>query len=125
MGILVFKGEKSAQGISSFQDLCTSLAGRIGTGNIDRVAVDTFAKSFGSGFVAIALFFFAFTILMAYYYIAAVNLVYLNKKVFSKNRGNGAKIAINVLSIFILLAVINGCLKLHFRRYRSRRNGMA
>ena len=38
MVALLFKGEKSAQGISSFQALCTALAGRIGTGNIAGVA---------------------------------------------------------------------------------------
>ena len=31
---LLFAGEKSEEGISSFQGLCTALAGRIGTGNI-------------------------------------------------------------------------------------------
>ncbi|MGG7060333.1 alanine:cation symporter family protein, partial [Clostridium tertium] len=38
MVTLLFKGEKSAEGISSFQALCTALAGRIGTGNIAGVA---------------------------------------------------------------------------------------
>jgi alanine or glycine:cation symporter, AGCS family len=36
--------------------------------------------AFGSGFVAIALLFFAFTTIMAYYYIAETNLSYLFKK---------------------------------------------
>lgn len=35
---LLFSGEKSEQGISSFQGFCTALAGRIGTGNIAGVA---------------------------------------------------------------------------------------
>ena len=35
---LLFAGEKSEQGISSFQGFCTALAGRIGTGNIAGVA---------------------------------------------------------------------------------------
>lgn len=38
MVVLLAKGEKSDKGISSFQALCTSLAGRIGTGNIAGVA---------------------------------------------------------------------------------------
>ena len=42
-------------------------------------AVDTLIPGFGSAFVAVALFFFAFTTLMAYYYIAEVNLTYLVK----------------------------------------------
>ncbi|CAI2044557.1 Na+/alanine symporter [Serratia marcescens] len=35
---------------------------------------------FGSYFVAIALFFFAFTTIVAYYYIAETNVAYLNRK---------------------------------------------
>lgn len=35
---LLLGGEKSEQGISSFQGFCTALAGRIGTGNIAGVA---------------------------------------------------------------------------------------
>ena len=45
-----------------------------------QYAVDTHFPSFGAGFVAIALLFFAFTTIMAYYYIAETNLSYLNKK---------------------------------------------
>ncbi|WJZ02623.1 alanine/glycine:cation symporter family protein [Corynebacterium freiburgense] len=40
-------------------------------------AVDTLIPGFGSGFVAIALLLFAFTTLVAFYYIAHTNLVYL------------------------------------------------
>ncbi len=36
---------------------------------------------FGSMFVAIALFFFAFTTIVAYYYIAETNIAYINRKV--------------------------------------------
>lgn len=45
-----------------------------------QFAIDTHFPSFGSGFVAIALLFFAFTTIMAYYYIAETNLSYLNKE---------------------------------------------
>jgi AGCS family alanine or glycine:cation symporter len=43
-------------------------------------AVNTHFPALGGGFVAIALFFFAFTTIMAYYYIAETNLSYLNAK---------------------------------------------
>lgn len=76
-----------------------------------QAAVDKFLPGFGSAFVAIALLFFAFTTIMAYYYIAEVNLVYLNKKIFSKHRGNGEKIVINILRVFMLFSVGNGCMK--------------
>lgn len=38
MVALLFSGQKSEKGISSFQGFCTELAGRIGTGNIAGVA---------------------------------------------------------------------------------------
>ncbi|MGM7719299.1 alanine/glycine:cation symporter family protein [Metabacillus sp. Hm71] len=43
-------------------------------------AVETVLPGFGSMFVSIAIFFFAFTTLMAYYYISETTLVYLDKK---------------------------------------------
>jgi len=42
-----------------------------------QAAIDTVFPGFGSAFVAIALFFFAFTTIMAYYYIAETNVAYL------------------------------------------------
>lgn len=43
-------------------------------------AVESILPGFGSLFVSIAIFFFAFTTLMAYYYIAETTLVFLDKK---------------------------------------------
>lgn len=45
-----------------------------------QAAVGTVFPDIGPGFVAIAIFFFAFTCLMAYYYIAETTLVYLQEK---------------------------------------------
>ncbi|MED4207301.1 alanine/glycine:cation symporter family protein [Neobacillus mesonae] len=45
-----------------------------------QMAVETALPGFGPGFVSIAIFFFAFTTLMAYYYIAETTLVYLSGK---------------------------------------------
>lgn len=45
-----------------------------------QAALSHHFSSFGSGFVAIALFFFAFTTLMAYYYFAETNIAYLFQK---------------------------------------------
>lgn len=44
-----------------------------------QMAISTHFPSIGSGFVAFALMFFAFTTIMAYYYIAETNLSYLQK----------------------------------------------
>ncbi|WP_099190784.1 alanine/glycine:cation symporter family protein [Tepidibacter mesophilus] len=67
-------------------------------------AVETLFPSFGSAFVAIALFFFAFTTLMAYYYIAETNVAYLIRK--SKNKS-----LINVLRFAMLGATFYGAIK--------------
>ena len=71
-------------------------------------AVDTLVPGFGSAFVAVALFFFAFTTLMAYYYIAEVNLTYLVKKI---NKGKSSKIATNLLRLTLLVMTAFGCVK--------------
>jgi AGCS family alanine or glycine:cation symporter len=44
-----------------------------------QLAVDSVVPGFGKPFVAIALFFFAFTTLLAYYYIAETNVAYLRR----------------------------------------------
>jgi alanine or glycine:cation symporter, AGCS family len=46
-----------------------------------QAAVESVFPGFGAPFVAIALFFFAFTTIMAYYYMAETNLAYINQKV--------------------------------------------
>ncbi|PRD46402.1 alanine/glycine:cation symporter family protein [Sphingobacterium haloxyli] len=57
----------------------------------------------GDSFVAIALFFFAFTTIMAYYYIAETNVSFVMAA--SKN-----KLLIWVLRLLILLSVYLGCI---------------
>lgn len=71
-----------------------------------QMAVDTLIPGFGAGFVSIALFFFAFTTLMAYYYYAEQNVAYLF-------RGNEAtrKTVINVTRILILISTYYGAVK--------------
>lgn len=51
-----------------------------------QAAVDSVVPGVGSGFVAIALFFFAFTTLMAYYYYAETNIAYLVRSATSRKR---------------------------------------
>jgi AGCS family alanine or glycine:cation symporter len=45
-----------------------------------QLAIDTTIPGFGSGFVAVALFFFAFTTLMSYYFQAETNVYFLVRK---------------------------------------------
>lgn len=61
-------------------------------------------NNFGSGFVAIALFFFAFTTLMAYYYIAETNVSYM----FS---GNTRRIGIFLMKFILLGSAFYGTVK--------------
>jgi AGCS family alanine or glycine:cation symporter len=58
----------------------------------------------GSYFVAVALFFFAFTTLMAYYYIAETNVAYLTRK-------RGGPLMMFLLKLAIMAAVFFGCLR--------------
>jgi AGCS family alanine or glycine:cation symporter len=46
-----------------------------------QTALENVMPGFGALFVAIALFFFAFTTIVAYYYIAETNIAYLNRTV--------------------------------------------
>ncbi|GAA0100638.1 alanine/glycine:cation symporter family protein [Paraclostridium bifermentans] len=73
-------------------------------------AVDTLIPGFGSAFVAVALFFFAFTTLMAYYYISEVNLAYLAKRILNNNEKT-KKVLINILKVVILASTYYGCVK--------------
>lgn len=69
-----------------------------------QAAIETIFPGFGAGFVAIALFFFAFTTIMAYYYIAETNVAYLA-------RGNNSKWAIFLLKVVLLGATFYGAVK--------------
>lgn len=69
-----------------------------------QFAVGTHFPALGKGFVAVSLLFFAFTTIMAYYYIAETNLSYLIRK--SNNTW-----AIWVLRLAILAATFYGSIK--------------
>src|SRR5690606_2604342 len=75
-----------------------------GPSSFTQSAVSTHFPAIGSGFVAISLLFFAFTTLMAYYYIAETNLSYLNKK-------EGKKYLLWGLRFLILGATFYGSIK--------------
>jgi AGCS family alanine or glycine:cation symporter len=57
---------------------------------------------FGSYFVAIALFFFAFTTILAYYYIAETNISYL-----TRNLNSPIYIILKVVMMLIMYGSIN------------------
>lgn len=67
-----------------------------------QAAVDSIIPGFGSPFVAVALFFFAFTTLMAYYYYCESNVAYLSKRL--KNH----KLIFNITRVVLLIMVFVG-----------------
>ncbi|MGL4858246.1 MAG: alanine/glycine:cation symporter family protein [Enterobacteriaceae bacterium] len=75
----------------------TGIAGIASGPGYIQVAMENAMPGFGAAFVAIALFFFAFTTIMAYYYIAETNIAYINRKV--------KRVWFNYLLRFSILAV--------------------
>ncbi len=69
-----------------------------------QAAIESVIPGFGAGMVAVALFFFAFTTIMAYYYIAETNVAYL----FG---GKNNKWATLVLKFVLLAATFYGAVK--------------
>jgi AGCS family alanine or glycine:cation symporter len=67
-----------------------------------QTAINSVMPGFGSPFVAIALFFFAFTTLMAYYYYCESNVAYLSKRL--KNH----KLIFNITRVVLLIMVFVG-----------------
>ena len=61
--------------------LYTGIAGVAAGPGYVQTAMENIMPGFGNAFVAIALFFFAFTTILAYYYIAETNIAYINRKV--------------------------------------------
>jgi len=66
-----------------------------------QLAIDKSLNGLGSPIVAIALFFFAFTTLMAYYYISEVNIVYLLRE-------RSKKVAMFLLKLVLLASIFIG-----------------
>lgn len=58
-----------------------ALPGQEAGAGYTQAAVETILPGFGGTFVALALFFFAFTTIVAYYYMAETNIAYINRKV--------------------------------------------
>ncbi|MEM6639449.1 MAG: alanine/glycine:cation symporter family protein [Pseudomonadota bacterium] len=69
-----------------------------------QFALDRMLPGFGKPFIAVALFFFAFTTLLAYYYIAETNVAYLRRKLSLPG-------ALLVLKIALLAAVFYGTVR--------------
>lgn len=70
-------------------------------------AVDTVFWGFGSQFVAVAMVFFVFSTVMAYYFYAESSIIYL----FQGKSGRAEKWTIRVFQLLMLLAVVFGAVR--------------
>lgn len=66
---------------------------------------DTVFSGMGPTFVAIALLFFAFTTIVAYYYMAEVNLAYLSRWIPNRT---ARRVLLHFLQALVLISVVNG-----------------
>src|SRR5690606_17411658 len=84
--------------------LFTGIAGVAAGPGYVQTAMENIMPGFGNIFVALALFFFAFTTIVAYYYIAETNIAYINRKVHRP-------ILTLLLKIGIIAATVYGTVK--------------
>lgn len=84
--------------------LFTGIAGVAAGPGYVQTAMENMMPGFGNIFVAVALFFFAFTTILAYYYIAETNIAYINRKV---NR----PLLILLLKLGIIAATVYGTVR--------------
>ena len=78
--MLLITGLYNVQGVDGAA-LYTGIAGVAAGPGYVQTAMESMMPGFGNYFVAIALFFFAFTTIIAYYYIAETNIAYITRKI--------------------------------------------
>ena len=75
-----------------------------------QAAIDSVFSGFGSGFITVALFFFVFTTIMAYYFYAESSIIYLFNLKPGSNQAK-EKAVLWIYRILLLSAVIFGATK--------------
>ena len=85
--------------IAAPQDMGTNFAG------YTQAAVDTVFPGFGSQFVSIAMVFFVYTTIMAYYFYSESSLIYLMRK---REGSLMEKLLVLFLRVFLLVAAVLG-----------------
>ncbi|WP_296226598.1 alanine/glycine:cation symporter family protein [uncultured Enterobacter sp.] len=78
--MLLITGLYNVQGVDGAA-LYTGIAGVAAGPGYVQTAMESMMPGFGNYFVAVALFFFAFTTIIAYYYIAETNIAFINRKI--------------------------------------------
>lgn len=102
--MILFTGMFNTYGADGKTPIVENLPGVEAGPGYTQAAVESVIPGFGAGFVAIALFFFAFTTIMAYYYMAETNIAYLT-------RGRQSKPAMFVLKVVLLGSTFYGAVK--------------
>ncbi|KAI3490859.1 hypothetical protein L1887_45021 [Cichorium endivia] len=78
--MLLITGLYNVQGVDGAA-LYTGITGVAAGPGYVQTAMESMMPGFGNYFVAVALFFFAFTTIIAYYYIAETNIAFINRKI--------------------------------------------
>ncbi|GGH64686.1 alanine/glycine:cation symporter family protein [Rothia aerolata] len=100
----VFEGE-SEEGVVRYAG---SIADGIAVGpGYTQEALNTLLPGFGPSFIAFAIMFFGFTTVLAYYYMAEVNLYYFNRWIKSRV---ARRALIWIMRVLILWATFNGAI---------------
>lgn len=102
--MILFTGAFNVYGSDGETPIVENLSGVEAGPGYTQAAVESAIPGFGAGFVAISLLFFAFTTIMAYYYIAETNIAFLT-------RGRNSKPAMFILKIVILAATFYGAIR--------------
>ncbi|MFI5505694.1 amino-acid carrier protein [Corynebacterium kutscheri] len=100
----VFSGETEAGAVIYSGSLADGIA--VGPGFV-QAGLDSLISGVGASFVAIAIAFFAFTTILAYYYLAEVNAAYLNRWVKNKT---ARRAIIWLLRTVVVLSVVIGAI---------------
>lgn len=79
----------------------------IGTPAFTQMALETTFGPFGNYFIAVAIFFFAFTTILAYYHIAEINVVYLSRFLGRRSQKTGLTIAKIIILIMVGYGALN------------------
>lgn len=80
--MLILTGTYNVKAADGKSFIYSGFKGQLEPGPIyTQQAIESVMPGFGAVFVAIALFFFAFTTIVAYYYIAETNVAYINRKI--------------------------------------------
>ena len=75
--------------------------------NYTQSAVDTVFKGYGGKFISIAMVFFVFSTLLAYYFYAETGLIYI----FGKRGSLWETVSVRILQVLILGAVVYGAVR--------------